>query len=295
MSAPGELAVATGAALGCEVVGGREVGGGCINAAWRLELADGRAAFVKTAADVPQGAYAAEAAGLRWLAEPGAMGVPAVLAVADEPGDAVRLLALEWIEPGRLDAHGEEELGRGLAALHAAGADAFGGDSPLWLGPLELANGPTDDWADLYAEHRLLPVARRAADAGALPDGALAKVERVCERLRELAGPPEPPARLHGDLWSGNVMADTAGRPHLIDPAAHGGHREVDLAMLRLFGGPGERCFAAYGEAFPLAPGHERRVPLWQLFPLLVHAALFGGGYGASAESAASAALSAGA
>ena len=106
-------------------------------------------------------------------------------------------------------------------------------------------------------------------------------------RLPELSGPPEPPARLHGDLWSGNVFAGADGRPWLIDPAAYGGHREVDLAMLRLFGGPSPRTVAAYEEVRPLADGHERRVPLWQLFPLLVHAVLFGGGYGASAVQAA--------
>ena len=124
-------------------------------------------------------------------------------------------------------------------------------------------------------------------ETGALSSAGAAAVERVCERLPDLAGPPEPPARLHGDLWSGNVLADTAGRPWLIDPAAYGGHREVDLAMLRLFGPPGPRVLPAYLEAHPLAPGHEDRVELWQLFPLLVHAVLFGGGYGASVERAA--------
>jgi fructosamine-3-kinase len=109
-------------------------------------------------------------------------------------------------------------------------------------------------------------------------------VERVCERLAELAGPAEPPSRLHGDLWSGNVMADRRGRPWLIDPSAYGGHREVDLAMLRLFGAPSERVFAAYQERSPLAGGWRERVELYQLLPLLVHAALFGGSYGARAE-----------
>jgi len=105
--------------------------------------------------------------------------------------------------------------------------------------------------------------------------------------MAELAGPDEPPARLHGDLWSGNVHAGADGRAWLVDPVAYGGHREVDLAMLRLFGGPSRRVLDAYDEAAPLADGHEERVALWQLFPLMVHAVLFGGGYGGSAEAAA--------
>jgi fructosamine-3-kinase len=277
-----DLAAAASRALGASVTGGRAIAGGDLNDAWRVELADGRDAFVKTSPDAPPGGFAAEARGLRWLAEPGAIGVPEVLAVADGPDDAIRLLALEWVDPGPLDARGEEELGRGLAAVHGAGADRFGGSEPLRIGPLELPNGPARDWCELYAEHRLRPLAREAAARGALPDGAEASIERVCERLPELAGPVEPPARLHGDLWSGNVLAGADGRPWLIDPAAYGGNREVDLAMLRLFGGPSERCFAAYAEVAPLADGHADRVELWQLFPLLVHAVLFGGGYGAS-------------
>jgi fructosamine-3-kinase len=97
--------------------------------------------------------------------------------------------------------------------------------------------------------------------------------------MPDLCGPEEPPARLHGDLWSGNAIADRAGAPVLVDPAVYGGHREVDLAMMRLFGGFSERVFAAYDEAFPRAPGHEERVALHQLTPLLVHVLLFGGGY----------------
>jgi fructosamine-3-kinase len=291
MTVPAALARAAGDALGAAVVGGRSVSGGDLNDAWRIELAHGRAVFVKTAPDAPPGGYSVEATGLRWLAEPDALGVPEVLAVVDpQDGDGTvpardsvpRLLALEWIDEGSLGAAGEKELGRGLALLHAAGAEAFGGPEPLRIGPIELSNGPVESWAELYAEHRLRPLARRAARQGSLPDDTEALVDRVCERLPELAGPPEPPARLHGDLWSGNVIADQAGWPYLIDPAAYGGHREVDLAMLRLFGGPGERCFAAYDEICPLAPGHAERVELWQLFPLLVHAVLFGGGYGSS-------------
>ncbi len=292
MTVPAKLAEAVAAALGSAVANGRRVSGGDLNDAWRIELQDGRTAFVKTAADAAPGGYAAEAAGLDWLAQPRALAVPRVLAVADpdpeglgegpaaEPGP--RLLALEWIEEGRLDGAGEEQLGRGLAAVHAAGAYGFGGPRPLRIGPLALPNGPAGTWPELYAEHRLHPLTRQAVERNALPDRTEALIDRVCERLPELAGPPEPPARLHGDLWTGNVLADADGRPHLIDPAAYGGHREVDLAMLRLFGGPSERCFAAYAEATPLADGHGERVELWQLFPLLVHAVLFGGGYGGS-------------
>jgi fructosamine-3-kinase len=110
----------------------------------------------------------------------------------------------------------------------------------------------------------------------------------VLDKLPDLAGPPEPPARLHGDLWSGNVLWAADGRAWIIDPAAHGGHRETDLAMLALFGLPHlDRVLAAYDASWPLAAGWEERVPLHQLHPLLVHAVLFGGGYGAQAVAAA--------
>lgn len=266
-----------GAALGGRVEDLRPVAGGDLNDAYRV-VVDGVPAFVKTADGVDPAVYPTEAAGLLWLAEPGALRVPAVLAV-DET-----FLALEWVEPGHLDVPGEEELGRGLAAVHAAGAPAHGGAHVLRIGPIALRDGPAATWADCYAWQRLEPLARTAADGGALDAEGAALVTRVCARMDALVGPPEPPARLHGDLWSGNVLADVDGRPWLVDPAAYGGHREVDLAMLRLFGGPSERCFAAYAEVAPLADGHEERVGLWQLFPLLAHAVLFGGGYGARAS-----------
>lgn len=294
MTLPAALREAVERAVGRRVAAGRRVGGGCINEGWRLELEDGERAFVKTRQDVAPGEYAAEAAALRWLAEPRAVRVPRVLGVRDGEEAGARVLALEWIEEGPLAADGVEQLGRGLARLHAAGAPAFGSPPPgaperatLRIGPLELPNDPSSDWPSFYAERRLRPLARLARDQGSLSAAGVAAVERVCERIADLSGPPEPPARLHGDLWSGNVLAGADGRAWLIDPAAYGGHREVDLAMLRLFGSPGERVFAAYEEEAPLAPGHENRVELWQLFPLLVHAVLFGGHYGTAAERAA--------
>jgi len=257
------------------------VGGGDLNDAFHVVLADGSDAFVKTRDDAAPGEYAAEAAGLAWLAEPGALRTPAVLDL-DE-----RYLALEWIAPaasGRLDDAGAEELGRGLALTHQAGAPCFGlADAPARFGWLALPNEPAVDWPSFYAERRLLPLARLAHQRGALSEAGAEAVERVCERLPELTGPPEAPARLHGDLWSGNVMADHDARPWLIDPSAYGGHREIDLAMLRLFGAPSERVLAAYQEIAPLAEGWQERVELCQLLPLLVHAVLFGGSYAAAA------------
>ena len=151
-------------------------------------------------------------------------------------------------------------------------------------GSLALPNDPTDDWPAFYGERRLLPLARLARERGALEAAGIEAVERVAARLPELCGAPEPPSRLHGDLWGGNVMGDAQGRAWLIDPSAYGGHREVDLAMLRLFGAPSERIFDAYEAQAPLAGGWEERVGLYQLLPLLVHALLFGGSYRQSAE-----------
>ncbi|QEC47314.1 fructosamine kinase family protein [Baekduia soli] len=276
---------ALAAALGREVAELVPVAGGDLNAAYRATLADGREVFVKTAPDAVAGAYAAEAAGLRWIAEArGGPPVPEVLAV-DE-----RFLALGWVPGGgTLD---EQALGRSLALLHRAGAPGPGApppgtEGPLRLGPLELPNDPAGDWPAFYAQRRLLEPAAIAARRGALNAAGLRAVEAVAARIDVLAGPAEPTARLHGDLWTGNVLAGADGRPWLIDPAAHGGHREVDLAMLELFGSPGPALYAAYDEVWPRAEGARERVALWQLFPLLVHAILFGGSYGAAVRRAA--------
>ena len=150
-------------ALGEPVARAARVGGGCINDGWRVELASGPRLFVKTRAEVAPGEYAAEADGLRWLAEPGTVRVPSVHAVRDD------MLALEWIdEGGGLDSSGAEAFGRGLAELHAAGADTFGWHEPIRFGPLNIANDPSDDWPAFYAERRLRPLARQALDANSL-------------------------------------------------------------------------------------------------------------------------------
>ncbi|MGH3854659.1 MAG: fructosamine kinase family protein [Pseudonocardiaceae bacterium] len=251
---------------------------------WLVELGDGRTVVAKRG---EPGQAMAEAAGLRWLQVPGGPPVPHVY------GRNENWLVTEHIPAGRSDAAAAERFGRELAVLHAAGAPAFGAPPPggqpqAWIGAAPMANVTASEWPRWYAEHRVLCYLRAAVDRGAVdPEGARA-VHRVCERVSELAGPAEPPARLHGDLWSGNVHPGADGRVWLLDPAAHGGHRETDLAMLALFGHPHlERVLAGYADVAPLAPGWRARVPLHQLFPLLVHAVLFGGGYGARVTTAA--------
>jgi fructosamine-3-kinase len=244
----------------------------------RVELADGRTAFAKTArGPAPAGFFAAEANGLRWLADaPGGPPVPGLLGFDDE------LLALAWLEPGSASPAAAERFGRELAALHAAGADGFGACWPGFIGSAPMDNTAEPDWPRFYAERRVMPYVRALRDGGVLAETG--SFDRLAERLPALAGPPEPPARLHGDLWNGNLLW-SAGRGWLVDPAAHGGHRETDLAMLRLFGAPSlDRVLAGYAEAAeqagaPLSPGWPERVGLHQLFPLLAHAVLFGGGY----------------
>ena len=255
------------------------VPGGDICTAERLTLDDGTDVFAKSLPGAPDGFFAAEAAGLRWLAAAGAVPVPEVVAVTPE------LLVLEWVSPGSPTRTAAEDLGRGLAALHRAGAEGFGGLAPGFIGSLPLDNTPAGSWAEFYAERRVRPYLRVARDRGALSEPDAAAIERLLDRFDV---PVEPPARLHGDLWSGNVHWASDGRAWLVDPAAHGGHRETDLAMLALFGTPHlDRIVAAYDETYPLADGWRARVGVHQLHPLLVHAVLFGGGYGARAADAA--------
>ncbi|NUP36994.1 MAG: phosphotransferase [Streptomyces sp.] len=248
-------------------------------------LDDGQSVMVKRADD--PGAAQAEAAGLRWLADAGAV------RVANVHGHDRRWLVTDVVVQGPPTARAAVRFGHGLAALHAAGAPVFGAPPPggpvdAYIGLAPMRNVPGTDWPRWYAEHRVLPYLREAVDRGTIRPAETAVIERVCERLPELAGPAEPPARLHGDLWNGNVLWGADGHAWLIDPAAHGGHRETDLAMLHLFGCPHlEQVLDGYRQAAPLGDGWADRVALHQLFPLLVHAVLFGRGYAEQALEAA--------
>lgn len=269
--------------LGAAVVSTTPVAGGDVCTATRLRLSDGRSALIKTRPNPPPGFFEAEARGLRWLAEPGVAEVAEVLGVQAD------CIVLAWVEPSRPTPEAATELGRMLARLHASGAEGFGAPEDGFIGSLPLPNRSAPTWPEFFAVRRVLPYLRLAVDRGRIEADDADAVEAVVRKIVELAGPEEPPARLHGDLWSGNIV--WSGHQHgavLVDPAAYGGHRETDLAMLTLFGLPQlPRVLAAYAEETPLADGWEERQPLHQLFPLLVHAALFGGRYGELAGEAA--------
>lgn len=251
------------------------VSGGSICTASRLTLDDGSSVFMKTLPGAGPGFFAAEAAGLTWLRGAGAVPVPEPIAVLDE------MLVLEWVDPGEPSPAAAERFGRELAAMHRAGAPAFGAEWPGYIGRLPLDNTPSPGpWHEWFAERRLRPYLRISADRGALSAADVALVERLLSRIGEYGG-SEPPARTHGDLWPGNLLWAADGRVWLVDPAAHGGHRETDLALLALFGGAPhlDRILAAYREVWPLADGWQERVPLHQLYLLLVHTAMFGAAY----------------
>ena len=251
-------------------------------------------AFVKRGSAHGPDFFRHEAAGLGWLAA--APGGPRVVRVWGVDDDEI---VLERIPDGRASPDGALRLGRSLAAMHDAGAAGWGAPAEGWAGRCFIRDRPqecvpTGSWGAFYAEQRVRPFVRIAVDLGVLGGADLAVVERACDRIAsgELDDPDDQPARLHGDLWTGNVLWTPDGEAVLIDPAAHGGHRETDLAMLALFGAPHlERILSGYDEAHPLRPGWRERVPLHQMHPLATHSAGHGAGYAVALADAARAVL----
>ena len=312
---PGGVAAQLKELLGAGLRDCRSLGGQHGIGHYRCVLADGRVAFAKVAGpqlSASRAGFGAEARGLSWLGEAGAVPVPEVLGWDDGA------LVISWVQAERAERRAAGRFGRELALLHAAGAAGYGAPWPGTIAGLPLPNEPLsagarpnearltgagpggvrpdgagESWPEWYAAQRLLPYLRLAVDAGTFSAADARLVETVATRAAELAGPAEPPSRIHGDCWSGNLLW-SGGRGVLIDPAAHGGHRETDLAMLALFGAPFlDQIVASYQEVAPLAAGWQARVPLHQLHPLLVHVCLFGAAYRDAALDAARSALAA--
>jgi fructosamine-3-kinase len=279
------------------VTAARPVGGGCINSGARLETESGDAFFLKWNARAPAGMFEAECDGLVALRAAGrahGVRVPEPLGTGDGAGEPSWLL-MEYVEPGPARRGYGEALGRGLAGLHAVARDAaFGWKRDNYIGSLPQANPPTDRWSDFWRDARLAPQVALALEQRRLHKDDARLLERLLAGTMDALDRVSSASLLHGDLWSGNVYAGSTGEPVLIDPAVYVGHREVDIAMSELFGGFPTGFLEAYWEASPLDAGYGRvRRPLYQLYYLLVHLNLFGGGYLGGVREAARAVLSA--
>ena len=262
---------------GKEPLAATPLSGGCIAQVAKVELADHTAVVVKLA---PEGGLALEGRMLRDLAMVDKVPVPEVLAASDD------LLVLAFIpSDGRLDASAERHAAELLAGLHGISAEAFGYPYDTLIGALPQPNPWTESWIDFFRDQRLLAMGRRALEASRLPATSFGRLETLCGRLETWIDEPNRPALIHGDLWDGNIL-DAGGRiAALLDPAIYYADPEIELAFTTLFGTFGEAFFARYGELRPIAPGFfEARRALYNLYPLLVHVTLFGGGYVQSVE-----------
>lgn len=275
------VAAAIGRALGRDqpvrIARRPALGGGSINRTERVDT-DAGTFVLKSNPNAPAGMFTAEAAGLAALRESGtSLVVPAVVACEET---AHAFLVLEYLPRGEPRADFDERLGRGLAELHRATSSQYGFACDNFCGATPQSNPWMERWVDFYGTARLGHQLRLASLAGRLSADDIRRLERMIARLDTwLPEPPEGPALIHGDLWSGNLHVAPDGRPALIDPAPYFAHREAELGMMELFGGFSPRVFAAYDEAFPLDPDWRERVGLYQLHHLLNHLNLFGRGY----------------
>lgn len=258
-------------------IAARPVAGGDIHRAVLLETADGRSCFLKYN-NSPRASemFRTEALGLALLGASRVIAVPKVL----KHGTAAEwsFLLLEYIPPGLKNRIFWENFGYSLAVLHGTTSAQFGFAHDNFIGSLPQSNTRHDTWASFYTEERLLPQMRLARENDRLQTADEKLLASLCKKLPAIC-PEEPPALTHGDLWSGNFLCNTENKPVLIDPAACFSHRETDLAMSRLFGGFDAVFYRKYEEFRPLEPGFDQRLEVYQLYYLLVHVNLFGGGY----------------
>lgn len=262
------------------------VGGGCIANATRIETGDATY-FLKWSGGEAGQTFEAEAAGLEALrAARSALLIPESLAAENGRDGAPGFLLMGWIEAGEPDGAFWTAFGEGLAALHrhTSGDGRYGFEADNFIGRTPQHNDWNDAWPTFFCVHRLEPQIERARAAGRWHSDWTPLADRLLDRLGALL-PASPSASiLHGDLWSGNFLAASAGRAALIDPAAYYGHRETDLALTELFGGFDARFYDAYRAAWPLEPRYAERREVYNLYHLLNHLNLFGAGYAAGVE-----------
>ncbi len=257
--------------------------GGDINHAAQIATADGLL-FIKWNENALGGMFTAESKGLKLLRDSKTLRVPEVIALQEAEGDTPTFLVLEWLETGQANLQTPEQLGQGLAALHRQTAPKHGLDHDNFIGSLPQSNSQHDSWVNFYAEQRIRPQMEIARQKGMLRPGRERMLEVFLAHLPKLIQ-DAPASLLHGDLWGGNVMILANQQPAIIDPAVYYGNREVELAFTELFGGFAKRFYDAYHAAYPLEPGYPSRRALYQLYPLLVHMNLFGGGYASRVDS----------
>ena len=260
------------------------VSGGCIANACRLET-DAAPFFLKYGPDEVARTFPGEAAGLEALgAADSPLVVPSVHDTAPATDARPGFLVMEWVNPGREGRRFWDRFGEGLAALHRHTADAHGFDQDNFIGRLPQSNAWTDDWPTFFREQRLAPQVDMARERNRWRDGWGEALSTLYRRLPDILPKSPEPSVLHGDLWKGNYMVTAVGDPALVDPATYYGHREADLAMTELFGGYDDRFYDAYRSAWGLAPEYETRRDVYNLYHLINHLNLFGGGYAAQVE-----------
>jgi fructosamine-3-kinase len=275
-SIPGEIVSKISQSVTGEILGFEFASGGCINSGGRLKTA-GRDLFLKwNDAEKFPGMFAAEAQGLSVLGSQAVIDVPNV--VSTGVSGTYQYLLLEYIDEARPSKNYWESFGKRLAALHTITNPHFGLDHSNYIGSLQQHNIQNLSWIDFFIKQRLGIQLKMAAEKNRIDTNILRRFDVFISKLKDLL-PAEKPSLLHGDLWSGNVMINHHGEPCLIDPAVYFGNREVDLAMTALFGGFDKSFIESYHHSFPLLPGYAERFDIYNLYPLLVHVNLFGGGY----------------
>lgn len=254
----------------------KPVSGGGINNTYCLQTSAGPFMLKLNSRAAYPDMFRKETAGLQLIAGTQTIAVPQVVLTGDIQDQS--FLLLEWIKTTQADDTAQAALGRQLAAMHQHTTGQFGLAEDNYMGSLPQSNRKHDDWGSFFVDERLRPMVARAKQLQLLSTADLNGFEKLYRRLPSLFG-EEKPALLHGDLWSGNYLIGPQGKPYLIDPAVAYGHREFDIAMTTLFGGFDAAFYNAYHESFPLAPAWRQRLPLWNLYPLLLHLNLFGMGY----------------